>query len=306
LYTIENFCSIGIIGFILQNISFTVTVPLWLLIHIIFSPVAKPFPGTHANSMLLIPTWDLKVLPYSIILGYILPTILMALPSPTFVWPEIHQRYIALWQAFPIWTVIAHIILRSAGQWFKRKAAGKKSDSNSQTPQGASYLGNAKHIYRFVLGLCISTHVPVLLLAIFPAHIIENPSSTLAHLAQNTLNSIYVPYFPYPLDYQISSLAEGVHTFLMWDLYVGSAAFLLWSVLLYRNATMEKRIVDPTSSLPIYRGLLLGGGKKGTGESRRLLAKIGTWTVVSGPIGAVTVLLWERDMIATQKIKQGI
>lgn len=69
---------------------------------------------------------------------------------------------------------------------------------------------------------------------------------------------------------------------------------------------MEKEIVDPNTSLPIYRELLSGERYPDRHLARTLLFKVLWWTAVSGPFGALTVLLWQRDAIVKQKIKQGI
>lgn len=279
-------------------------VPLWLFLHILVSPVAKPFPGTHANRVLLVPSWDLRILPFSIVLGYIVPSLLMALPSPKFVDQSLHQVYIAFWHAFPIWTVGIHAITIRASQWIVKKV-WDETNRKPPKPQGTSYLNNVKHVYRFVLALCIITHIPVVVIALLPPWVIPESTPTLALLGKNNILDIFVPYFPRP-SYRVHFLAEGVHTFLMWDLYVGAAAFLTWAVLLYRNATSEKAIVDPNKSLPIYGELFLGNRPQDAPLWRKLFPKIALWTLVSGPIGALAILLWERDAIVRQKIKQGL
>lgn len=82
-------------------------------------------------------------------------------------------------------------------------------------------------------------------------------------------------------------------------------------MLLYRNATTEKAIVDPNTSLPIYRELLTGekrrgGGEEGRREWRKLGVKVVGWGMLAGPAGVVGRLLWERDSIVRLKIKQGL
>lgn len=230
----------------------------------------------------------------------------MGLPAPEKVEPETHQNLIALWQAFPVLTVVLHCVFRSTFQFVARRLPWRNNEKRPQIHQGNSYLANAKHVYRFALALCISTHIPILIITLLPARICSLLHPKLALLGHSTFFAVYVPYLPIPLDRQVTSLAEGVHTFLLWDLHIGSIAFLLWAVLLHRNATTEKAIVDPNTSLPISRELLLSRGDREGGELRKRSTKIAMWTVLSGPIGAVTVLLWERDTIVRQKIKQGM
>lgn len=298
---------IGTVGFIFQNITYAITVPIYLFIHLLTSPVAKPFPGTYANSVLLISPLDLKILPLSIILTYIVPSFLMGLDAPSIVSGATHQQLIAFWQPFPIWTIIIQWILRSTFQFIGSKVFSKDS-KQPLTPLGASYLSNVKHVYRFILMFCVLTHLPILLIALIPASAISDILPKLAPYASLNFFDIYVPYFPFPLSQQVSNLASGAHTFLQWDLATGSTALLLWAILLYRNATAEKSIVDPNTSLPPYqiREMLAGEGNKVGALRRKLLVKIGVWMLIAGPIGATTVLLWERDEIVRQKIKQGI
>lgn len=300
---------VGTVGCIFQNISFTVTTPIWLLVHLLTSPVSKPFPGANANSVLLIQPWDLRILPFSITISYLLPSLLMGLPSPGVLSPLAHQRWIAIWQAFPLWTVITHYLLRTAVQGITQRIRKEDPKTRAPTPLGAEYLNNAKYVYRFILGLCIATHVPVLLIAILPSWLFPSFSPLLSRLGRETISSVYVPYFP-SLSHELSSFGEGVHTFLLWDMYIGATAFVLWAVLLYRNATTEKDVVDPNNSLPKYRKLLVGekGGKKGKGDkaTRKLILKVAGWSLVGGPMAAVAVLLWQRDAVVRQKIKQGI
>ncbi|KAL3419425.1 hypothetical protein PVAG01_09647 [Phlyctema vagabunda] len=293
---------IGFVGFILQNFSFASTIPLYLVLHLLRSPVAKPFPGAHANTVLLIPTLDLAILPWSITLGYIAPTVLIGLPFPTMVSYEAHQRFIALWQLFPIWTILIHWPLRKSCQY---AAAHLSSRKRSPTSSGSSYIRMAGYIYVFVLFLCMSTHIPVILITLVPRSKLPETWKRLVYLARNNFFHVFVPYFPSP-SYQVTKYGEGVLTFLQWDLYIGSTALLLWSVVLYRNATAERTIVDPNTSLPIYRELLTG--VRGSEEEvwRKLSWKIGSWTLVSGPMGALAILLWERDAMIRQKIKQGM
>jgi hypothetical protein len=203
---------IGTVGFILQNITYTITVPLWLMLHLLTSPVSSPFTGTHSNSAILVSSLDLKILPISVALGYIIPSILMALPSPDSVSPSMHQKYMALWQAFPIWTVVIHQSLKKVCQMIAINSATEESDKPPLS-LGTAYLSNVKYVYRLVIGWCIVTHLPVALVTLLPSSAFQDSVPTLARLAKNTFADVFVPYTPF-LSYQVSSLAEGVITFL--------------------------------------------------------------------------------------------
>ena len=303
-YRLLIFDSIGTVGAIFQNISFTITVPLYLFIHLLTSPVAQSFPGTHANSVLLIDTWDLRILPLSVTLSYVIPSLLMILPAPMVSFST-HQKLIAFWQPFPIWTVCIHWALRKISQFVAGNLSTADLNKKKPTPLGASYLGSAKHVYRFILAMCLATHLPALLISLIPSTFIPERFGELAEFAKGSFSNSFIPYFPLS-NQKVPDLAAGSLTFLQWDFYIGSTALLLWAVLLYRNATTEKAIVDPNTSLPIYRELLSGSKDRGGMLWRKLILKIGLWSLVSGPMGALTVLLWDRDTIVRQKIKQGL
>ncbi|KAG4416901.1 hypothetical protein IFR04_009979 [Cadophora malorum] len=274
---------VGTFGLIFQNISYTVTVPIWLFIHLLTSPISKPFSGTHSNSILLISPLDLRLLPFSVTLSYIVPTILMALDYPSTVTTLTHQRLIALWQPFPLWTILVHYTLKTTLSTLSSSSNTTKNNTTSrlQSSPGTTYLKTAKHIYRFTLTICILSHLPILLLSLLPPTLIPSTYPSLHTMSQESPLSVYIPPFPSPSS-KISSLAEGVHTFLIWDVYIGSFAFLLWGMLMYRNAVREK---------VAWMGLL---------------GKVGVWCVLGGPIGALTVLLRERDgLVMGEKVKKG-
>ena len=289
-----------------QIITLAVTVPFWLLLHILTSPIAKPFPGNHASRVLFVDTMDLKVLPWAITLGYILPTILMTLPAPDWVTPLAHQNYIAFWQWFPVWTMIVHWCLKKLYNAISHYLADKRGNLTPK-PQNTSYLKEVKYIYLFTLTLCIFTHLPVLFLALIPSWTLPTHFPTIALLATETISSVYIPAIPFvSLPFEFDTLVKH---FLQYDLYIGFTALLLWATFLYRNATVERTLVDPDTSLPQYNARQILSGEVRRREEKLwkiIVLKIVAWTMVSGPMGALTVLLWERDAIVRQKIKQGI
>lgn len=192
----------------------------------------------------------------------------MALPR-TLISSPTHQKLVASWQVFPIWTMAFHHTLHAVFQKLSSYFFPADPHARPPTPLGASYLSNSKHVYRFVLFFCITTHLPILLFALVPSTLFPS-SPFLSMMSTATPSSVVVPYFPSPST-QVSPLTAGVHTFLFWDIYIGSSAFLLWAILLYRNATTERAIVDTNTSLPIYREVLSGERKLDEGLRWRKL-----------------------------------
>lgn len=202
----------------------------------------------------------------------------MALPAPLLVSSTLHQQLIALWQPFPLWTALIQWTVKALYSLFVN------GNTNQESSLGTSYLSAAKYAYGFVLVFCMITHLAALAIAIFPPSTFENSTAELIRLSQSDIFGVYVPKPPV-FGLKFPSFAEGVQNFLVWDLYVGMTAVLLWATLLYRNATSANAswLSWPTLGF-----------------------KILAWTLFSGPMGAATILLWERDAIIGQKVKQGI
>lgn len=290
----------------MQNISFAVSSPLWLLMHLYTSPVATAFPSAYASTVLIIAPHDLAILPFSVILGVVVPSILMLLPAPEAVSYETHQYFIALWQAFPLWAIFL--------QWGLKNlyllVVGHKPEKATATPKAiaapsTNYLASAGRVYTFNLVLCMMTHILTVVIGLFPPSLVPSEWPRTFALTQSTLASIFIPPIPLPGP-KMTSLTNGCQIFLQYDLYLAAVTCVVWGMILYRNASVEKELVDPHTSLPVYSELLSGEHYPDRHLTRNMMLKVVGWTAVAGPFGALTVLLWERDAIVKQKIKQGI
>jgi hypothetical protein len=272
--------SIGTYGFFVQNVSFAISTPLYLFIHLLTSPTSKPYTSAHASSDLFLSTYDLAIIPISVSLGYVIPSLLMILPANAPIGSPMHQYIVAFWQAFPLWTVLIQWTLKLACTFILGKDTAAKTEKSPQTTASKTYLNYAGRVYTFVLTLCMVTHIPAVILSLLPPGIVPESILTLAYLARPSFTSTFIP--PLPLGQPIQYMAEGVHIFLLWDMYIGSASGLLWAIVLYQNVSVGKQI---------------------TASNVSLLAKLIIWTVLGGPVAAWTILMWERDEVVKQKVK---
>lgn len=250
------------------------TIPVYLIIHLLTSPTSTPGLTEDIVSMT---GQDLFILPFAVIGAYVVPTIMMALPSPRLVAPASHYNWLSLWQAFPVAQSLYHgIYKRITGPInFKQNASEQMDD-----------------LYRSLAALSFVPHSTLLALAATPAHLV--PDSVLAFLPGITRKSIenfdlikaFVPHMPWSSPVatglgakviKAQGLTELVKMFLQWDVYVGGAAILIWSVFVYSVARPEKSLV--TSVLP----------------------RVLVWTALGGPVGAATMVLWERDVAVRQR-----
>lgn len=263
-------------GFILQNISYTITVPIYLLTHLLTSPINT----TNVDvEMVSVDTSDSAILPISTTLSFVIPAIMMSLRAPAFVSASNHYTWQAMWQIFPITQGVYHVVLRSI-------LPGPRSSSKSIR---AHLVG----VYRYILFLCFVPQVLLLTVAVIPADIA--PEVLRPVFEQVDLVSAFVPYWPWnsPVTRELAGVAAGVASttttvvtadgkaelvrlFLQWDVYCGGVAILAWAVLNYS-------VVRPKNSV--------------------LLPKVVFWTLLGGPVGAAAMLLLERDQAGLEGIR---
>jgi hypothetical protein len=186
------------------------------------------------------------------------------------------------------------MLVQWIGKWLCTRVLGE--ENTSATPKSSpssNYLRTASRVYVFVLVLAIMTTVPSITLALLPPEVFP---ASMTEIAELTFVSVFVPKPPV-IGNRVVDLAEGVRNFLLWDVYIGSAASLLWGVVLYRNAFVEEDTVGKHSDQ---------ARTASTVSWKTLITKIGFWTMIAGPLGALAVLLWERDTIVKRKVKEGI
>lgn len=269
----------GTFGLIFQNITYAVTIPVYLIIHLLTSPISSPDPTTDAVS---VDAQDLFLLPFSVSGAFVVPTIMMALPSPARVAPAAHYTWLALWQVFPAAQSVYHGLFRRATApiHFRRDAAGEQMDD----------------LYRLLAALSFVPHATLLAVAATPARLVV-PHALAAWLPMAgfadkkifehiSFARAFVPHWPWDSPrvtaaalgarvVRVQGLTALVKMFLQWDLYVGGLAVLVWAVFVYAVARPENK------------GWVLA----------RVLPRVVVWTALGGPVGAATMLLWERDAL---------
>jgi hypothetical protein len=82
--------------------------------HLLTSPTSKPYNSAHASSDLFLSIYDLAIIPISVSLGYVIPSLLIILPANAPIGSPMHQYLVAFWQAFPLWTVLIQWTLKLA------------------------------------------------------------------------------------------------------------------------------------------------------------------------------------------------
>lgn len=269
-------------GLIFQTCSWTITTPLWLILHLFTSPIAKisSFTSTVSPSVLLVDLWDLAVLPLTVSLTYITPALPMLLPTQFGAFA--HYAATALWQPFPLWHSIVQFTLSHIARFVDR-TQGSPSAAASASP--AAYLVQVKSVYSFVTLLSVVTQVTILQLVLAPAVVRKSLAVTYPSLAAYadpsvTFASVFVPHGPLsspavdPAALGSGDLAPLAVHFLQYDMYFGCGAMLLWALYLHRNAVAEAKA-----------------------SAAQVAAKVAWWFALGGFAGALSTLLWERDSV---------
>lgn len=247
-------------GLIMQNVTWTVSVPLYLLVHLYASPIADPgvapsFIAVAADPM------DLLLLPFASIIAFVVPAILM-------VWPGLdaysHYGWDFTWQIFPLReyavTVVAKLILT--------RVLGQRA-------HGGAYVRNSRKAYAYALFLACGAQLSAVLLCVLPPAAVPAPLRPYA--AASSLWTVFVPWWPWNSpSVGDAALVNGVgladlaRLFLQWDVLMGNAALLLWALHMHRRALPEASLA-------------------------RRLGLVAVWTALGGPVAAATALLRERD-----------
>ncbi|KAK3688187.1 hypothetical protein B0T22DRAFT_479455 [Podospora appendiculata] len=286
----------GVMGLIFQSVTYTVTVPVWLIMHLLTSPVAKGDPAAGA-----VDAADMALLPACAALAFIFPAIMMNLPSPSVLPAASHYGWIAFWNAFPLWQSIHHWVLRRLVAPSASAARMAAADVNQRpgVAAAAKPTPTARSVYKFILALCATSQLALLGLALTPYTAVPAgwaPGWT-ALFKQVDLSSAFVPTLPrgdvgavgfasfggrrVPGDF-LPPLAK---IFLQWDVYSANAAMLIWAVYVYG----------------VSRSVWKAAGHI-TAQTSGLLVAVKSvgWFLVGGPVATATFLLWERDEAAVR------
>ncbi|KAI1495544.1 hypothetical protein F5X99DRAFT_422837 [Biscogniauxia marginata] len=268
----------------MQIFSYGLFMPLYGIIHLLTSRTSRGYSITSAESSRIANQMSLKMIPESLLIGYVIPAVLMSLP---FFSNFLHQWFGGLWQGSPVWAMVLQKAFtayyskrqttpsRRNSQYElkveKAEGTGGLCASQTQLENGSSvYLSK---VYSFAFICCIASQLGPLILVtvvalcptIFPPQLRE----------VWTISEVFVP----PLFYtskKMESMGSAMHGFLQYDQYVGSTAAVIWSSVLYINSR---------------RTPLNGKGWL------RLAFVITGFSLCAGPAGAVVWLMWEREQL---------
>ena len=236
--------------------------PLYAIVYLSVSPLASELslPGLATES--LAPTTSTYTLPISLTVGYLVPAIAMAMPSPSLVSNGFQQVAIALWNIFPL---IVCFMQKALGGIAARVGERKKK----RGPNTRHHLKAVRFAYIFGLVISTVTHTAILSLSL--------STKILPFLFQPSYaqalgpSALLVP--PVALT-TVPSLGDGVRSFLLWDqVFAYSTMLILGYVQLQRVLQASRARTQPYS----IAGLVAIG------------------IIVMGPGSVVLILNWTRE-----------
>lgn len=242
----------------MQGVGYGIIMPLYGAIHLLISPTAVSEPSKLPQQVQTLEDPGLYTLPWSTVVGYILPSILMSLPIFS---PVTHQYLVAAWQFFPLWVFFLQLFFGWAHRYL-----------NTETRPKPHWTPGHSHATE--------------LMALHRAYIFAFTTSTLTQLSSILLVACFKTT-PRPMSYrkiflppnfrsraQIKDMVQGAHNFLQYDQYVGSLAAVTWAAMLHYNTR----------------------GRSLTKRQWLWLAfEICGVSIISGPAGALVTLMWNRD-----------
>ena len=237
--------------------------PVYWAVYAWSSPFAAPSAVETASSMAIDPV-QLRALPASLVAGFIVPTVLAALPLSTYA----QQGFLAAWQIFPIWVALSQFLIV---RFLRPSQRGTKPGTTSQ--QRRSIL---RRTYSTILAMTSVIHFATIAFAAYPqlrpAYFIVESRPAI------TLRSTFVPVLPFTTT-TLPPFDQAVHSLLHYDMYFACGSSLLWAT--YMSFA---RSSSPISAL-------------GT------LVKLLAITIFVGPGGAALAWSWQRDEDAYAKEK---
>ena len=223
------------------------------------SSVGAVFAPSRTGKTALADPNAIHFLPASIALGYVLPLVLMSIPSPSVVSNSFQQLAIAAWNLFPLLVAVAQSALG--------RIASLRGSSRQPFSRSAS-LKAVRFTYGLTVMFCFASHIAIISFsscsALFPSVFAPHYASAFR----------ITKVFRLPLSLgQVSSVGEGATQFMQWDMAVGFAAML------------------SLGSITCMKALMVVGWY----SRMRFITFVLTGSLIMGPGTTLLLVNWIRD-----------
>ena len=249
--------SLGTWGIFVQNAAYAVIIPYWCIAYLSTSRMVS----SRRVSDLLVNIPNLAGIAISMILGFVLPTILMSLPAPSIIDYDVKQWLMTFWQFFPVWV--------SAVQGVVPYLLPSFEEGNIES--NAKMLRSMRGLYAGLLTMAgigqASTMTLILTSKFFPGLFASEYNGVF------NLPNVFLPAVVSPST-KMPSIGAGALLLLQYDHLIGSTSVALWSTVLFVN-TYRNGATHQSVALMIIGGVIM--------------------MALTGPLGYATACVWARD-----------
>ncbi|OCK81412.1 hypothetical protein K432DRAFT_295554 [Lepidopterella palustris CBS 459.81] len=248
-------------SFLVEICGFAATVAFLAMIHLSTSATTKPQQANVA-----VRTSDALSVCVTLICGFVLPSIVIALPTPDIMSYQSKQLAMAVWQGWPLWM---------CGSWYISRFIFARLDLSGRNAATGIVMEKKREIdmeglrvtYSFLILVAGLIHVHAWSLSLTATYLpfVFNPS--IAPFLDHDST-----FFPSPLS-SSSPFPATVANFLKYDEIIGVSALFLWTLVMY----------------------ILAKWNRGEKLSWRLWVQMVIGTTVAGPTTGAAALMWARD-----------
>lgn len=236
--------------------------PWYAILYLSRSPFGSGSAFLRRGQGFLTPPSATMLLPVSLTLGYILPAVLMALPSPLTVSNGFQQMAVVAWNLFPVILSLVQTTLVTSSSMLGLVR-------EVETPSPEQYLSAVRIAY--ICGLIVGSALHIAVVSLSATTVLFPFLYRAEYVQALTPRALILPRTSWT---PVASFGEGVRSFLLWDQVFTYATMLSLAILqLFRVAP---RLV------------------KRVGILRLALIVLGT-IVVAGPGSACILLYWAGD-----------
>lgn len=257
---------ITILGLAIAIVGYACVAPIWFAVHLWTSKVVR---SPRDWNIVLDQPIKLAIAPVATLIGFGIPSAMMALPAPSILSFDTKLNWTAAQQGWPLWIYLAQKILEAIMAWFDPMVSMRTEKQKRE--ETVKYMRRA---YLFALGTSAGAHLLYTGLGL-TAYLLPGALSTKLQV-QLQPDNFFIPPNPFG-DEKATTLPNGALWFLQWDLVVGVLATMIWG-LAVRLSASEKQ--------------------DDFGAWLKALIKYGVIAAVVGPSGAAVVAIWGRDELA--------
>lgn len=212
-------CSVMIWGLLVQNLTYALTIPIFLILCLARSTTAFPMEKAITADII-----EVISIPASLVLGFAVPAIMLALPAPSMQSFEAKQTWMAVWQGFPI-------LVAAFQQIIKRYMSIMLP--TLEPPSTATKWEALLRVYMILILFAGVSHIVPMALIVTSSVF---PGLLPAKYAQAfTLSKVILPAATTSRT-QMSSVGSGALLLLQYDEIIGSTAVLLWAFFAFLEA----------------------------------------------------------------------